>query len=820
MISVREQARGAPRASATIRVNVLHAATLTVLLLIGLFFRLRYARDISLFVDEFTTMWAAKRILEFGVPIMPSGVLYTRGILASYVEAAFLAVDFTPFVARLPNILFGLATIVTIYLVGRRQFDARVGLVAAALVTLAPEEIIWSSRARFYMQLQLFVLLAAWSAYESIVDEGERSRLQALFAILFVLALFSQEETVLLYPAIVLAALLWRGVRFFRRPAVLVAHAVCIASMALRYVIEKVGQPGYFETIQAQRPYVRLGLDVVGALDRYSAFFVAPERIPILLLVLVAAVVAIRALVNTKGPTRSVRQLVVRGSRRLQQLSPPAQATLYYLLLFGAIFGVIVLFVGKTWREMRYIFFLVPFWFLPAGAGAIWLLDQVTKRAWIRDLGAVVLAAVGVLLFVPAAQTAVTTQVEGYDLALQYVAEHRQPGDVVLTPQPPSCTIILGPCDYYAIQKEYEEYVIKRDGVWVDRWSGAPLLNTVEGLRDVIAAHPHTYFIIDGYRLATRYTPEFVRTVIEQMDVVFMDRGIAVLRAAGLRDMPAWSIRYAFDPPISFDGQIGLTRAELSTTRVAPGESLNVMLMWTGIGFTADDYNAFVHVVGPDGRQVAQHDGPPVKGIVPVWLFGRGQHPDLHHVEIPPNTPPGLYRVRVGLYDLETLERLPVVDRDGEEVGTTWTVDYVRIGPPPSEPPVSVDATFDAGMRLVARNELPTQIEPGETLDLTLGWRTETELTYNYTVFVQLLGPDGSLVAQDDRQPKDGFYPTSVWDVDELVTDTYTLTLPDDAPIGTYHLITGLYRPDTGERLLLSDGRDAVELKTIEVVPQ
>jgi hypothetical protein len=41
-------------------------------------------------VDEFTTLWAASWVQKLGVPRMPSGVLYTRGLLSSYVEALFL----------------------------------------------------------------------------------------------------------------------------------------------------------------------------------------------------------------------------------------------------------------------------------------------------------------------------------------------------------------------------------------------------------------------------------------------------------------------------------------------------------------------------------------------------------------------------------------------------------------------------------------------------------------------------------------------------------------------------------------------------------
>ena len=59
------------------------------ILAIAFWLRWRYIHEISLYVDEFTTLWAATRVQELGVPRMPSGVLYTRGLLNSYIEAVW-----------------------------------------------------------------------------------------------------------------------------------------------------------------------------------------------------------------------------------------------------------------------------------------------------------------------------------------------------------------------------------------------------------------------------------------------------------------------------------------------------------------------------------------------------------------------------------------------------------------------------------------------------------------------------------------------------------------------------------------------------------
>ena len=108
------------------------AVALGALLVLAAWLRWQYAQTISLYVDEFTTLWAARRTLELGAPLMPSGVLYTRGLLATYVTAlagALGGLDYTT--GRVPSIFFGLATIAAIFAAGRREWNARVGWLAA-----------------------------------------------------------------------------------------------------------------------------------------------------------------------------------------------------------------------------------------------------------------------------------------------------------------------------------------------------------------------------------------------------------------------------------------------------------------------------------------------------------------------------------------------------------------------------------------------------------------------------------------------------------------------------------------------------------------
>ena len=630
------------------------AVALGALLVLAFWLRWQYAQTISLYVDEFTTLWAARRTLELGAPLMPSGVLYTRGLLATYVTALAGAVAGLDYITgRVPSILFGLATIAAIFAAGRREWNTRVGWLAALGLALLPEAIVWSGRARFYAQLQFFALLALWAAFWAMEEgrgargelggargEGrvrKTARRQLVFAGLFLLALFSQEETVLLYPPIVIAMIVWHGWRYLLRRDVWPAHLLILAGMALRFAVEILGQPGFFETIQAERPYVGLILDVAAAWPAYASLLVAPERLPWTLAGLLAVTVALIAL--------------GRGGWRIAGIDRFHQATLFFAWIFGFVLLFILTLVGGQWRETRYLFLVQTGWLLVGAAGMTWLVDAVFKRTAWRWAATAAIAALLLWLGWAPANAVLARQVEGYDRTFEYVTAQRQPGDVVMSPQPPACAFVLGePCDYYAVQRVYEEFVIERDGVLVDRWSGAALLNDAAALAEVIQSAPRVWLVTDAFRLATRYDGDFQRTVVEQFDPAFTERGVTALLAQGWRTPPAYAVASDFAAPLPF-GRLALTGWQAGT--VAPGADLPVELTWQATAPIDTQLNTSLRLIAPNGTTVAHQDGPPARGILPTNLFFDAPLPDLKTLALPAELAPGDYALQVVVYAVE-----------------------------------------------------------------------------------------------------------------------------------------------------------------------
>jgi hypothetical protein len=153
------------------------------------------------------------------------------------------------------------------------------------------------------------------------------------------------------------------------------------------------------------------------------------------------------------------------------------------------------------------------------------------------------------------------------------------------------------------------------------------------------------------------------------------------------------------------------------------------------------------------------------------------------------------------------------------KVSDEWLPDDVRLvhftaAQPASRRPLEV--TLGNAFRL-ADITLPTAIEPGRPLPVEFRWQALASSAVDYTVFLQLLNPDGGLVAQQDSSPNGGYSPTTGWTPGQTVISRHALGLPADLPPGDYRLITGLYNPATGQRLATGEGTDFVELGRVSV---
>lgn len=94
------------------------------------------------------------------------------------------------------------------------------------------------------------------------------------------------------------------------------------------------------------------------------------------------------------------------------------------------------------------------------------------------------------------------------------------------------------------------------------------------------------------------------------------------------------------------------------------------------------------------------------------------------------------------------------------------------------------------------------RVEGERQLHVALLWRADQRIEKDYTVFVHLADANQRVIAQQDRAPAFGLYPTTLWQPGESIVDAYDLSI--DAP-GKYTLIVGMYDPATLARVSAFD---------------
>jgi len=108
-------------------------------------------------------------------------------------------------------------------------------------------------------------------------------------------------------------------------------------------------------------------------------------------------------------------------------------------------------------------------------------------------------------------------------------------------------------------------------------------------------------------------------------------------------------------------GKVTLLGYDLPDRFPQPGSRLRVVLYWQAQTTMTRDYTVFAHLLDGEGRLRAQHDGQPQAGHYPTSIWAPGEIVrDAFDIAIPPDTPVGTYQLRVGMYDLATMERLEV----------------------------------------------------------------------------------------------------------------------------------------------------------------
>lgn len=303
---------------------------------------------------------------------------------------------------------------------------------------------------------------------------------------------------------------------------------------------------------------------------------------------------------------------------------------------------------------------------------------------------------------------------------------------------------------------------------------------------------------------------------------------------------------------VDFAGQIKLLGYHLPTRRVQPGEGLPVTLYWQGLRWMGQSFVIFNRLL--DNQQVAWggYDRLARENYSTLlWVPGEIVT-DGFAVPVAGEAPPGIYRLSLGWYQLSEGEAqsLPLINPEtGQPTDmTAVTIGPIKVGAGPPElvlteasPHNKVDLVLGRQIKLLgfdvtAPNEsevtgqapvdeetnpdvkpLSPHLFTASPITLTFYWQPVALPQSDYTVFLHLRQSSGEIVAQNDRPPAKGAYPTSLWDTGEIIRDEITLSFDPLEP-GQYELVTGMYDPATGVRLAVEGSPDhTVLLQSFEV---
>jgi hypothetical protein len=278
---------------------------------------------------------------------------------------------------------------------------------------------------------------------------------------------------------------------------------------------------------------------------------------------------------------------------------------------------------------------------------------------------------------------------------------------------------------------------------------------------------------------------------------------------------------------ITFSDQVAVVDNRLNSTTIQPGQAIELTLGWQALRWMRYPYSTAVRLVDPQQEVVSQQDW--VLGERYGNLFWAPGEVVSDHVIFPTTEalPPGIYNVTLEVYTVSEGQpaKLPAATRFGPtdqaiSMREIRVLDRDYIAPPCQ---TAVDALLGAEKIELACSTLSAnKLSPGKRLDVALVWRSHALIKADYTVFVQLIGPDGKVWAQQDNYPQQNRFPTGRWLPEEAVVDRYTLSVPADAPPGDYRLLAGMYDWRTGERLTVAPGHataadNALELAQVRV---
>jgi len=239
-------------------------------------------------------------------------------------------------------------------------------------------------------------------------------------------------------------------------------------------------------------------------------------------------------------------------------------------------------------------------------------------------------------------------------------------------------------------------------------------------------------------------------------------------------------------------GDLRLRRYGVTDPPPAWGRDGGLVLEWEALEPLREDYTVYLHLYDAHGRRIAQGDSLIVDRIsepTSQWETGVAK-PALYHLPIPPDAPPGQYQLELGVYDLETGERLPLLGAEDASRETAVRLP-MTVGSPDQMPEVAdlgvphlLEHPLTRNLELVGYELEHQAIFAGNGVGIRLFWQAHGSMDQDYRLQLTLEGEDEVIYGQQAFDPTSTDYPTSRWRPDELLGEWYYVPTREDVPTG------------------------------------
>ncbi|MCM1987223.1 ArnT family glycosyltransferase [Methanococcoides seepicolus] len=181
-----------------------YSIVLLLIMLLGIYLRIYNLGNLSLGTDEIYLGIAMKSILENGVPSLPDGAYYNRGLTHSYLSSFFaLFLGANEFSVRLPSAISGLGTILILYFLGKEIQNKKMGLMLSFILCIFPWAIEFSRWGRMYSMVTFLIL---FTFYSSIIGFKHQNKNFVILAIISALLAIMTHKFGYITPLIILIA--------------------------------------------------------------------------------------------------------------------------------------------------------------------------------------------------------------------------------------------------------------------------------------------------------------------------------------------------------------------------------------------------------------------------------------------------------------------------------------------------------------------------------------------------------------------------------------------------------------------------------------